>query len=239
MGQPDNVRYLGSPGQALAGIQDWILTARLGAGDPLPAERDLARALGVGPAHVREGVRALEAAGVLEPAAVGPAAAVVAGEPTGGLHKLLRLHLALARFGAGDLMSIRLELERSSAARAARGAARGAARADLDELRGVTEEMGRPGVTRVRFRELDSGFHLGLARAAHNDLAAVLLASLGDAVGDEMTAGYARTADWPATARRLATEHTWILDAIDSGDPDRASAEVTRHIAGFYGLRAG
>ncbi|MEU4670195.1 FCD domain-containing protein [Amycolatopsis sp. NPDC023774] len=235
MGQPDNVRYLGSPGQALAGIQDWILTARLGAGDPLPAERDLARALGVGPAHVRDGIRALEAAGVLEPAATGSAAAVVAGEPSGALHKLLRLHLSLSRFATGDLMSIRLELERSSAARAARGVAPD----DLDQLREVTDEMGRPGVTRVRFRELDSGFHLRLARAAHNDLAAVLLASLGDAVGDEMTAGYARTADWPATARQLATEHTWILDAIETGDPDRASAEVTRHIAGFYGLRAG
>ncbi|MFI5606434.1 FadR/GntR family transcriptional regulator [Amycolatopsis sp. NPDC051903] len=235
MGQPDNVRYLGSPGQVLAGIQDWILTAHLRAGDPLPAERELARALGVGSGRLREGVRALEAAGVLEPAADATAAAVVAEAPADALHKLLRLHLSLSRFGTGDLMSIRIELERSSATRAARSALPD----DLTPLREITGEMGRPGVTRGQFRELDSAFHLGLARAASNDLAAVLLASLGDAVGDEMTAGYARTADWPATARQLADEHTWILDAIETGDPDRAAAEVTRHIAGFYGLRAG
>lgn len=235
MDQPDNVRCLASPGQVLAGIENWILSSRLRAGDRLPGERELARALGVAAGPVREGMRALEAAGVLEPASDDSTATVVAGEPTGALRKLLRLHLSLSRFATGDLMSIRIELEQSSAARAARTASPD----ELAPLRQITTDMARPGVSRARFRELDSGFHLGLAHAARNDLAAMLLASLGDAVADEMTAGFARTADWPATSRRLADEHTWILDAIGSGEPDRAAAEITRHIAGFYGLRAG
>jgi DNA-binding FadR family transcriptional regulator len=232
MDELDNVRYLGSPGQVLTGIQNWILAAGLRAGDRLPAERDLAKALGVATARVREGVRALESVGALETDDDGT---VVAGEAAGALHKLLRLHLSLSHFAVGDLMSIRIELERTSAARAALEA--GAA--DLARLREVAERMSRPGIGHIRFRELDSDFHLVLARASRNDLAATLLASLGGAVREEMTAGYARTADWPATAGRLAAEHHHILDAIATGDPDLAAAAVGRHIAGFYGLRAG
>jgi DNA-binding FadR family transcriptional regulator len=235
MGEPnrDNVRHLGSRGQVLTGIQDWILNEHLHAGDELPPERDLARSLGVGTASIREAFRILESLGVLE---LRPTGEVVAtAKPTAALDKLLRLHVSLSEFGLADLMSIRLQLERSSAARATTHAAPD----DLDRLRSVVEAMARPAIDHTRFRELDCEFHLSLATAAHNDLAAVLLASLGDAVKNEMSAGYARTTSWTGTVDRLAAEHNWILNAIECGDPDRAADRITKHITGFYGLRAG
>lgn len=234
MGIPnrDNVRHLGSRSQVLTGIQEWILNEHLRAGDEMPPERDLAHSLGVGTVSIREAFGVLESLGVLEPSPTGEV--VAAAKPATALDKLLRLHVSLSGFDVTDLMSIRIEFERSSAARAATEAAPN----DLDRLRSVVKAMAQPAIYHAHFRELDCEFHLGLARAAHNDLAAVLMTSLGDAVKNEMSAGYASTADWPSTADRLAAEHDWILTSIESGDPDRAADAVTRHIAGFYDLRA-
>lgn len=231
MGEPDNVRRLGRRSQVLTGIQEWILEARLRAGDRLPPAGELARALGVGEASIREGVRVLESLGVLAP---GPGGDVVVARPATGLDTLLGLHVSLSAFGVADLMSIRVDLERSSAARAATEALSD----DLAQLRSLIEEMSSPSVDRAGFRELDCEFHLVLARAAHNELAATLLASLSDAVKGEMAAGYARTGDWRRTARRLAAEHCRILAAVEDGDPVQAAEATTAHIARFYGLRA-
>jgi GntR family transcriptional regulator, transcriptional repressor for pyruvate dehydrogenase complex len=235
VGEPnlDNMRHLGSRSQVLTGIQEWILNEHLRAGDPLPPERDLARSLGVGTLSIREAFRVLESLGILEPGPTGEL--VAAARPAIGLHTLLRLHVSLSGFDVTDLMSIRIELERSSAARAATEAAP----EDLGPMRSVVEAMARPTIDHARFGELDCEFHLSLARAAHNDLAAVLLASLSDAVKNEMSASYARTPNWQRTADRLAAEHAWILTSIENGDPDRAADVITKHIAGFYDLRAG
>jgi GntR family transcriptional regulator, transcriptional repressor for pyruvate dehydrogenase complex len=234
MGMPnwDNVRHLGSRSQVLTGIQEWILNAHLRTGDALPPERDLARSLGVGTVTIRNAFRVLESLGVLEPGPTGET--VAATEPTTTLDKLLRLHVSLSGFDVTDLMSIRIEFERSSAARAATEAAS----VDLTRLRPVVEAMAQPMIYRGHFRDLDCEFHLGVARAAHNDLAAVLMASLGHAVKNEMSAVFARTTDWPNTAERLAAEHDQILTSIESGNPDQAADAITSHIAGFYKLRA-
>jgi DNA-binding FadR family transcriptional regulator len=47
-------------------LKDYIVDQRLQAGDPLPAESDLARALGVSRSSVREAVKALQGLGIIE-----------------------------------------------------------------------------------------------------------------------------------------------------------------------------
>jgi DNA-binding FadR family transcriptional regulator len=231
MGEPerDNVRPLGSRDRVLTGLQEWILNEHLRVGDELPPVRDLARSLGVGKVSVREAFRVLESLGVLEPRATGEVVAA----PVGAWDALLRLHVSLSGFSCGDLMRTRIELERSSAAKAAVEARP----EELRRLRSMVDSMAGPATDHRRFRELDCAFHLGLARAAHNDLAAVLLAGLGNAVKQEMSAGYARSMSWPGTADRLAAEHRLILDSVAGGDPGRAAERVTQHIAAFYDLR--
>lgn len=232
MGMPsqDNVRHLGSRSQVLTGIQEWILNARLRAGDTLPPERELARSLGVGTVSIRNAFRVLESLGVLEAGPTGET--VTAPDHTTTLHRLLRLHVAVSGFDVADLMPIRIEFERTSAAQAACEATPD----DLTRLRCVVEAMAEPAIYRGRFRELDCTFHLGLARAAHNDLTAAVMASLGEALKHEMSAVFARTADWPDTAERLAAEHDQILTSIETGDADQAADAITSHIAGFYQL---
>lgn len=232
MGEPDNVRYLKTCEQVVAGIQECILRARLRAGDPLPSDRELARTLRVGTGSVRQAIGVLESMRVLEAGPGGREVVAASRSPLVG--SLLGVRMALSGFHRAELMSIRIDLERSSAARAASGAT---AR-ELAPVRAVVEEMADPGIGCARFGELDRDFHALLARAGHNELAALLLATLGDAVQTEMRAGYDRSARWRQTAEQLAAEHRSILDAVEARDARRAADAVTAHISRFYDVRA-
>jgi DNA-binding FadR family transcriptional regulator len=230
---PDNVRYLSTRGQALAGIQERILRERLRAGDRLPPVDVLARTLGVGRTTVREALRLLESLGILDKASTGDA--TVTGRPTPAVDNLFRLHVALSGFHTADLMSVRIELERSAAARAAADASDKSI-AGLSEL---VEAMERPDLSQAQFRELDCDFHLGVAVAGSNGLTTDLLNALRDAVKGEMSSAYSRVSDWPATARLLAYEHRCILSSIRTGSSEQAADAVSAHITGFYRLQAG
>jgi len=226
----DNVRYLKTCSQVVAGVQEWILRERLGVGDRLPPERELARRLQVGTSSVRQALVVLESMRVLER---GPDGQDVVGDSP-LLDRLLRLRMALSGFDRTELMSIRIDLERASAARAAVSATP----EELAPLRAVVAEMADPGIDYRRFGELDCRFHTLLARAGHNELAALLLTSLGDAMQTEMRAGYGNSPHWRHTAAHLADEHGRILASVEAGDPQLAGDEVTAHITRFYNLRA-
>lgn len=234
MGEPesDNVLYLKPRDQVVAEIQEWIIEAGMRAGDRLPSVRELARSLRVSAGRLRQALGVLTAMGVVEPMAAGHE--LLGSEPAPVLDTLLRLRMSLAGFTRSDLMSTRLQLESAAAARAATDATP----ADLDHLWCTAEAMTRTAINPSHFSELDCEFHLRLARAGHNNLAALLLCVLGDAMKIEMRTGYRRGSDWRATSRRLAAEHRSIAHAVERRDPDRAAVAVTRHIAGFYNLRA-
>ncbi|WP_423778561.1 FadR/GntR family transcriptional regulator, partial [Enterococcus faecium] len=81
-------------------IERDLLDARLGPGDRLPSERDLATELGVGRSSVREAFRVLEVMGLIRTATgSGPqSGAIVIATPTGGMSALLRLQVAAQGF---------------------------------------------------------------------------------------------------------------------------------------------
>lgn len=230
MGEPElaDVLYLKSSSQVVAEVQDWIMRSHLRACDRLPPERELARALRVSTGQVRRALSVLESVGLVESLATGGKA--VRGSQSPALGKLLRLHMSLAGFTVSDLVPIRIELERASAAQAALDATP----ADLARLRQVVEKMSRRGVTPTEFGDLDCELHLRLAEAGRNSLAAFLLGTLETAMKTKMRTGYGRRSGWPGTAAQLAAEHEWIVNAIEDRDPQRAANEVTNHISGFY-----
>ena len=77
-------------------VEDELVAGRLPVGGRLPPERTLAAQLGVSRPSVREGIRILEAMGLVRIAVGrGPeAGAVVVAEPAAGIGSALRLHLA-------------------------------------------------------------------------------------------------------------------------------------------------
>lgn len=212
-------------------IENDLLGGRLGPGDRLPSERDLATELEVGRSSVREAFRVLEVMGLIRTATgSGPqSGAIVIATPTGGMSALLRLQVAAQGFPLHDVVETRLVLEDAVVAALASAADRDTAHAhrllaamDVDDL--------TPG----EFLALDAQLHLSLAESSGNAVIAAMMAGLRSSIESYVQAGAASIPDWAAMAARLRAEHHALVAAIDSGDTDSARALVHAHITGYY-----
>lgn len=94
--------------------------------------------------------------------------------------------------------------------------------------------MGRAGLDREAFLDLDAQFHVELAQCANNALLADLMAALREAVRRPMAEAFDNDLKWPEWSQILVREHNEILDAVSAGDADKAEALVREHIEGFY-----
>lgn len=210
-------------------IEEQIMAGVLRVGDPLPPERELAARLQVSRAGVREAVRVLESDGVLRsrPGAGAEAGTFVAALPREGLTRFLRLHVALANFRVADVVETRIVLERSSAERAAAGE-----RTPESEgrMRDALERMEHDGVDRETFNDADTDFHLALADASGNELAASMTAAIRDALRAPIMRGIRRADDWETIRSTLREQHRGVFEAILAGDVDRAGALAEAHI---------
>lgn len=226
------IRRVRTHEQVLAQIEQKILEGRLRVGEKLPSERDLVDALGVSRTSVREALRALEAMGIIE-ANVGTgtdAGSIVSGRSTLALSNLLRLHMALAQISLNDLVDIRIQLERNATNRAAGRCGT----TEMAHLRGLISSMQADDIDHVRFNQLDTEFHVSIARFSGNALASDLMQALRDAVESEMTKIFESLDDWRAVACSLGDEHEAIVAAIEDGDGMSAAKLVDEHITNFY-----
>lgn len=212
-------------------VEERILAGELRVGDTLPAERELAAQLGISRAAVREAVRSLQAQGVLR-SAVGAGATGgtrVTAMPSGALTRLLRIHVALANFPLPDVVEVRVALERLSARLAASVAdeeALGCLRQRLADLLAAT------GQGRTGFNDADAAFHVAIAEAAGNRLAADTTIAIRESVRAPMRDRFLAMdeAAFTEVTARLNGEHGAILDAIADGDGERAGALMEAHI---------
>ncbi|MDR6867725.1 DNA-binding FadR family transcriptional regulator [Microbacterium resistens] len=215
----------------LAHVERDLLDGRLGPGDRLPSERDLAADLGVGRSSVREALRVLEVMGLIRTATgSGPqAGAIVVARPGGGLSALLRLQVAAQGFPIGDVVRTRLVLERSVVADLA-----GAPSRDTSIAHGILDAMDDDRLSPAEFLALDAQLHLALAEASGNAVVAAMMTGLRDAIESYVLQGQAQLADWDRMAASLRAEHRAILRAIDEGDAQTASARIHDHIIGYH-----
>lgn len=219
--------------RVLEQIEDQIMTGNLGVGDRLPPERELATMLGVSRAAVREALRVLEAQGVLRRPQVGTgpeSGSVIAGTPSGGLARLLRLHVGLANFPVGDVVEARTTMERASA----RLAAEHATPEHLALLRSLLDDMDSPDLSKEDFNDLDTRFHVVLAEAAGNRLVADMTIALREAMRHTLLAAFERVEDWAGATAALRTEHRAVYEAVAAGDGRAAADLVEAHIRRFY-----
>lgn len=212
-------------------IEADLLEGRLGPGDRLPPERELATNLGVGRSSVREALRVLEVMGLIRTATgSGPTAgAIVTATPHGGLAQLLRLQVAAQGFAIPDVYETRLLLEEWAVAHLA-----AQPDADLSAARATLEAMDAADLSADDFLALDAQFHLRLTDAAGNVVVAATMAGLRPTIDGYIRAGRERIVDWDGTAARLRREHRDVLEAIEAGDTERARAIVRAHITDYY-----
>jgi DNA-binding FadR family transcriptional regulator len=199
-----------------------IAAGRLAPGERLPSERDLARALGVGRASVREALAALANQGLVE-TRPGSGSFVAADAPA-----RLRGAPELSHDASpSDLLEARALLEPAVACLAAE---RGVA-ADI-EIEELLAQMDEQPLDRRRWSDADRLFHRRIAALTGNP---VLLA-LADQVAARMDEPlWQRLRDesvaTPGRSAVHAAEHRMIYEAIVDGDGAAAEFYATEHIA--------
>lgn len=212
-------------------IERDLLLGRLGPGDRLASERELAADLGVGRSSVREAFRVLEVMGLIRTATgSGPqSGAVVIAAPTGGLAQLLRLQVAARGFPLDDVVQTRLVLEDAVVAALAASELR-----DTRIAHRMLDAMDSDDLSAAEFLALDAQLHLSLAEASGNTVIAAVMAGLRSSIESYVQAGAVAVDDWGAMTETLRAEHRALVAAIEDGDADRARSLVRAHITGYY-----
>ncbi|MEV4768254.1 FadR/GntR family transcriptional regulator [Micromonospora humida] len=199
--------------QTIEQLRGRILGGEWPVGGRIPTEPQLVTALGVGRNTVREAVRALVHAGVLE-CRQGSGTYVVSTD---------ELAPVVARRLTDDRMAEVVEVRRAFEVEAARLAALRRTPEDLVALDGALaarEAAWRSGRV-AEFVEADVALHTAVVAAAHNGMLAELYASVGAAL--RSTVAYV-TGDSLQPHRYV--DHSRLVAAIRDGDPGRAAIEA-------------
>ncbi|MCM0676505.1 FCD domain-containing protein [Micromonospora phytophila] len=199
--------------QTIEQLRERILASEWPVGGRIPTEPQLVAALGVGRNTVREAVRALVHAGVLE-CRQGSGTYVVSTD---------ELAPVVARRLTEDRMAEVVEVRRAFEVEAARLAALRRTTGDLAALDGALaarEAAWRAGRV-AEFVEADAALHTAVVAAAHNGMLAELYASVGAALRSTVA-----QAMGDALEPERYVDHSRLVEAIRAGDPGRAATEA-------------
>ncbi|MFZ0216618.1 MAG: FCD domain-containing protein [Candidatus Dormiibacterota bacterium] len=206
---------------AVEQITDAIRAGELQVGDRLSSERLLADQMEISRPTLREAIKVLVDAGVLE----------VRRGPSGGM-------FVTSEIVPADLHSIRLPLRLSDVAgvletrrllepRIAQLAALRATDHDFEAMTESIAAIRAEGGDRTRLHQLDSRFHLMMARASHNETVIELARLLRQRLDFALTL----IRSLPPDPNRVADVHTRTLRAIMGGDATEIEAAIDEHLS--------
>lgn len=210
-------------------IKRFIIEQGMQAGDPLPAEAEMARLLNVSRSSLREAMSSLQTLGIVE---------VRHGSGTYVGHFSLDPLVDALTFRilvdqprtlqtVRELLNIRMILESSLVARVACDHTS----AQIEELRRLIERMAEQTTNDGSYAATDRAFHEALYLPLGNQMVVNLLGAFWDVIAlvrDQL--GFEKVPPLVTTA-----DHRLILAAIEGGDADAAVAAMTEH---FHGIQA-
>lgn len=203
--------------QVIEQLRRQISDGEWGLGSRIPTESELAEMLGVGRNTIREGVRALAHAGLLEIRQGAGTFVVGRSEVTAAVRR------RIAASSAADTMEVRRGLE----IEAARLAAARRDDADIRKLRILLAE--REATFEVRdaeaFIDADLALHRAVAEASHNKLLHDMYVDLSDSMRKAVEVGVG-----DGLGNDPHIDHIRAIEAIIAGDPDLAVAETAAYL---------
>lgn len=200
-------------------LLELIAAGRLRPGDPVPPERELVENYSVGRSSVREALRMLESRGLIEARGNGT---FTVSHARNTLNQSLELLLSVAEADLHELFEIRRILEGECAALAAARRRE----PDLVRMRAAIAEMESGIGSEDEYIAADLEFHLTIAEATGNRVAAHLMHALRDQLHRALGTVY----QIPHSAERSLAQHREIIEAIGSRRPDEARASMQAHI---------
>lgn len=188
-------------------------------GERLPAERELARRLGVSRPSLREALIALEVQGLLE---VRVGSGIYVAQPRA---KPAALPLG-DDSGPFEVIRARWMIEGDCAALAAR---HGTA-AQLRAIRKAHADLQREAKTNHNPLGADRAFHVRIAEATGNSALVLVVETLWDQRVGPLYRALEKKLEYPAMAGDTLREHAAVLRAIAARDPAAARAAMHRHM---------
>lgn len=209
-------RRAGLVDQVIEQMRTAITTGEWRVGERIPTEPELVAALGVGRNTVREAVRALSHAGLLE---------VRQGDGT-FVRATSELSGAVRRLCGSELRDV-LQVRRTLEVEGARLAATARTETELEQLTSLLAARDEALAANQwkRFVDTDAEFHLLVVRCSHNQLLAELYQGLTEVIKASIM-----TVDTTVPEAKYI-QHNGLLDAIRDRDPERAAKEA----GGFLG----
>jgi GntR family transcriptional repressor for pyruvate dehydrogenase complex len=205
--------------QIVEHVRREIEAGRLGPGDRLPPERELARKMGVSRPSLRSGLRSLQAMGVIT-ARRGAGTFLVEGPPRLGKASL-EFMAALHGFTLDQMYEARRLLEVGAAGLAAERAIGEHLVAMAEEITGMFASLEEP----QAFLRHDLGFHRAVAAGSGNPIVAAIVGTLAEIIwetGRINMEGFG--------LRESAETHRRIYEAIRARNAERARREMTEHL---------
>ena len=209
-------------------IRQAIVTGQLGQGERLPPERELAEQFGVSRVTVRDGLRALEAMGLID-VRVGARGGAFVTVPSGDLvGQTMSDMMMMQAISPEDIVEARLMVELGTITIACSRATD----EDLSRLRELTESAREALQAKTYSRELSWDFHALLAEVTHNGA----IEGLTQSFRSSLSMHPIRTREGPRAFERTVEEHDRILDAIERRDGETARREMANHLLRGTGL---
>lgn len=206
-----SARRSGLVDQVIEQLRDSVTSGEWTVGTRIPTESELVEALGVGRNTVREAVRALAHAGILEVRQGDGTYVRASSEVSGALRRLCGQQLR-------EVLQVRrcLEVEGARLAATARTAG------DLTALRALARrhEACRRRGDHAEFVRIDTELHQAIVRASHNTVLTELYRGLTEVVMSSVATASAQPQD------DAMFSHTGLVEAIAAGDVERAGAEA-------------
>lgn len=209
-----NARRTGLVDQVIDQLRELVSTGEWTIGSRVPTESELVEQIGVGRNTIREAVRALAHAGILEVRQGDGTYVRATSEVSGAILRMRGVELR-------EVLQVRRILEVEGARLAAR-ARTGDDLARLHELLDRRDTDWRSGGL-AAFVRTDAEFHVAIVGSGHNGLLTELYRGLMETI----TASIAATAEQPDETE--AIRHRGLVEAIEAGDAERAAGEA----AGF------
>jgi DNA-binding FadR family transcriptional regulator len=200
-------------------LRELIGNGEYAPGARLPAERELARELGVSRPSLREALIALEIEGLLE---VRVGSGIYVTPPDGRARHAPPADAS----GPFEVIRARRMIEGECAALAARHASPVLLRA----LRKAHASMRKEARRSHNPLHADRAFHVRIAEAAGNSALELLVQTLWDQRVGPFYRALEKKLEYPAMAGETLREHAAVLAAIVSRDPARARAAMRRHM---------
>jgi len=212
-------------------IKNLIFSKGIEVGQKLPPERELAGRLRVSRSAVREGLKSLEYSGFIEIRRGRAAGAYVVDHLYKPFYRSTKDLLRSGKIAMRQILEARMAIECFNIRRAAERIGRD----DMRRLESINDEFVTGVGDVARLVEINSRFHVALARLSGNHLTTMMLESLMRLMVD-MGFSSSRPSE---SLRKAHRSHAAIIDALRHGDVRRCERLLASNIELSREMRAG